>query len=127
MDIDISNYNMISDNYRLFFTFKQGRTVLKKSIFVGKTPNMSIILNDIGCMGILLDMEVMLMNPALKESEEDIEMDITGLNKEVIDEIQKHKWIESEKKHKDIGNNNAALDWIEHHYELWLRSRLSKK
>lgn len=77
--------------------------------------------------GFLFGMEVTQMNPALKDADEDINMDITGFNQEVIDEIKRHKWLESEKKHRDMGNNDAALDWIENHYELWLRSKLSKK
>ncbi|MCL5271012.1 MAG: hypothetical protein M1457_10815 [bacterium] len=29
-----------------------------------------------------------------------------------VQEIQKYKWIESEKEHRDIGFNRAALEWI---------------
>lgn len=39
------------------------------------------------------------------------------------EEILKHKWIESEKKGKDIGFERALLDWIRHHRENWRRGR----
>ncbi|MEC8209779.1 MAG: hypothetical protein VXY17_02415 [Verrucomicrobiota bacterium] len=38
------------------------------------------------------------------------------------EEILRHKWIESEKKGKDIGFERALLDWIRKHRENW-RSR----
>ena len=37
-------------------------------------------------------------------------------------EIQKHKWIESEKAGKDLGDR-AVLDWIRHHAAEWRRYR----
>jgi len=42
---------------------------------------------------------------------------------EIIREIERHKWLESEKVGHDIGGNRAALDWLERHYEQWKRSR----
>ena len=42
---------------------------------------------------------------------------------EIIDEIERHKWLESEKAGRDIGGNMAALDWITRHYEGWKRNR----
>ena len=38
---------------------------------------------------------------------------------EVIKEIEKHKWYESEKAGHNIGGNTAALDWLSKHYERW--------
>ena len=35
------------------------------------------------------------------------------------EEIHKHKWIESEKANKDIGFENALIDWIENHKCNW--------
>jgi hypothetical protein len=35
-------------------------------------------------------------------------------------EILKHKWIESEKAHRDLGKE-AVMDWIKHHAESWRR------
>jgi hypothetical protein len=34
-----------------------------------------------------------------------------------MEEIYRHKWIESEKVGYDIGETNAALDWIKKHAE----------
>jgi hypothetical protein len=34
------------------------------------------------------------------------------------EEIQRHKWIESEKAHRDLGQA-AVLDWIHHHAAEW--------
>lgn len=43
--------------------------------------------------------------------------------KEIILEIERHKWIESEKAGHDIGGNRAALDWLERHYDKWKRAK----
>lgn len=40
-----------------------------------------------------------------------------------LDEILKHKWIESEKAGKDIGFEKALMDWIFKHKAAWKRSR----
>ncbi len=42
------------------------------------------------------------------------------------DEILRHKWIESEKKGKDIGFERALLDWIRKHRQKWRSDRLVK-
>jgi hypothetical protein len=39
------------------------------------------------------------------------------------EEILRHKWIESEKKGKDIGFERALLDWIRKHRENWRSNR----
>lgn len=39
------------------------------------------------------------------------------------EEILRHKWLESEKKGKDIGFERALLDWIRKHRESWRTSR----
>lgn len=41
------------------------------------------------------------------------------------EEILRHKWLESEKRGKDIGFERALLDWIRKHREDWRRSRKS--
>ncbi len=43
--------------------------------------------------------------------------------KEILDEIERHKWIESEKVGHDIGRNAAALDWMGRHYSEWKKAR----
>lgn len=40
-------------------------------------------------------------------------------NEQMREEIRKHKWIESEKKGRDIGFATAAIDWIKKHGEEW--------
>ena len=42
------------------------------------------------------------------------------------EEILRHKWIESEKKCKDIGFERALLDWIRKHRESWRGARNTK-
>ncbi len=43
------------------------------------------------------------------------------------EEILRHKWIESEKKGKDIGFERALLDWIRKHRENWRKTRSDSK
>ena len=43
--------------------------------------------------------------------------------REIMHEIERHKWLESEKAGRDIGRNRAALDWLQRHYEGWKKSR----
>lgn len=40
-----------------------------------------------------------------------------------IQEIERHKWIESEKVGHDIGSVRAALDWTERYAHLWRNER----
>ena len=37
---------------------------------------------------------------------------------EVVDEINKHLWCESERCQRDFGFDNAKTDWIENHESL---------
>ena len=39
------------------------------------------------------------------------------------EEILRHKWIESEKAGRDIGFEQALLDWVRNHREAWRRRR----
>ncbi len=48
-------------------------------------------------------------------------------NKAVIEEINKHKWIESQKVGYDIGFDRAADDWITRFADQWERGHESKK
>ena len=43
------------------------------------------------------------------------------------EEILRHKWIESEKKGKDIGFERALLDWIRKHRENWRSERSHRR
>lgn len=40
----------------------------------------------------------------------------------IIEEINKHKWIESEKQGRDIGFDVAAIDWVMKYSGQWQRS-----
>ncbi len=42
------------------------------------------------------------------------------LNPQIIQEIHRHKWLESEKMGYDVGSNSAATDWISTYYDVWL-------
>ena len=46
-------------------------------------------------------------------------------NKEVIEEIKRHLWIESEKAGYDIGFEKAAEDWITRFSDDWVKYNLS--
>lgn len=39
------------------------------------------------------------------------------------EEILRHKWLESEKAGRDIGFENALIDWIMNHRANWRKSR----
>jgi hypothetical protein len=45
---------------------------------------------------------------------------------DILREIERHKWLESEKAGQDIGGNKAALDWLQRHYDLWKKGRDDK-
>ena len=42
------------------------------------------------------------------------------------DEIEKHKWLESEKAGKDIGFEKALMDWISYHRTAWRKAKQIK-
>jgi hypothetical protein len=44
-----------------------------------------------------------------------------------VDEILRHKWIESEKAGRDIGFEKALIHWKYNHYTQWRKARLSPK
>ncbi len=43
------------------------------------------------------------------------------------EEILRHKWIESQKAHEDIGFERALTDWVINHREEWRESTKLKK
>ena len=49
---------------------------------------------------------------------------VSALNKQVISEIMKYKWIESEKVGYDIGFEKAAKEWIDRYYDDFLKAFL---
>ena len=44
-----------------------------------------------------------------------------------IDEVNRHKWIESEKAGHDVGWEWALIDWIIRHRATWIRNQLAMK
>ncbi|MCA9400498.1 MAG: hypothetical protein KC713_02650 [Candidatus Omnitrophica bacterium] len=48
-------------------------------------------------------------------------------DKEVIAEINRHLWIESEKSGRDIGFDQAAQDWLERFSHAWMEYHPPKK
>ena len=43
-----------------------------------------------------------------------------------LEEIEKHKWFESEKSGCDVGFENAAADWIQRFGEEWAKYNCSQ-
>ena len=41
-------------------------------------------------------------------------------NRKVIEEINRHRWIESEKAGHDIGFEKAAMGWLERFSKAWM-------
>ena len=48
-------------------------------------------------------------------------------NKKVIEEINRHKWLESEIAGYDIGFEAAAEDWLKKHAAVWIAYHADKK
>ncbi len=49
------------------------------------------------------------------------QQDLKMFNYAQMEEIRKYKWIESEKACRDIGDNQAALEWIEKFGDIFRR------
>lgn len=48
-------------------------------------------------------------------------------NKKVIEEINRHKWLESEIAGYDIGFEAAAEDWLNKYAEIWIAHQSKNK
>ena len=48
-------------------------------------------------------------------------------DRRVVEEINRHLWIESEKAGRDIGFENAAEDWLKHFSKAWMDYHMPKK
>lgn len=51
-----------------------------------------------------------------------VELTNTALYKHFLqlrEEVLKHKWLESEKAHRDVGFEYALVDWVVHHKTKW--------
>ena len=47
-------------------------------------------------------------------------------DQKVIQEIERHKWFESEKAGFDIGFEKAAEDWLNHYSQKWMQKNLDQ-
>ena len=63
------------------------------------------------------------MVPPLNAKEVGMDQNHTELlkNKEVVDEINRHKWVESQKVGYDIGFEKAAEDWLKNFSTAWMQ------
>ncbi len=48
-------------------------------------------------------------------------------NRKVVEEINRHLWIESEKNGEDIGFDKAAEDWFKNFSKAWMEYHMPKK
>lgn len=48
-------------------------------------------------------------------------------NKDVLKEIERHKWLESEKAGHDIGFEKASRDWVNRYSREWMRQHRPQK
>lgn len=48
-------------------------------------------------------------------------------NKKVVEEINRHRWIESEKAGYDIGFDRASGDWLERFSRAWMDYHMPKQ
>ena len=48
-------------------------------------------------------------------------------NQDVVDEINRHRWLESEKAGKDIGFEVASEDWLKRFSTAWMQYHMPEK
>ena len=48
-------------------------------------------------------------------------------NKKAVEEINRHRWIESEKAGHDIGFETASVDWLEKFSAAWMQYHMPKR
>jgi hypothetical protein len=48
-------------------------------------------------------------------------------NKKAVEEINRHRWIESEKAGYDIGFKTASVDWLEKFSTAWMQYHMPKR
>lgn len=48
-------------------------------------------------------------------------------NKKAIDEINRHRWIESERVGHDIGFESASTQWLEKFSKAWMQYHMPKR
>ena len=48
-------------------------------------------------------------------------------NKKVVEEINRHRWIESERAGHDIGFERASTQWLEEFSKAWMQYHMPKR
>ena len=48
-------------------------------------------------------------------------------NKKAVEEINRHRWVESEKVGCDIGFETASVDWLEKFSTAWMQYHMPKR
>lgn len=48
-------------------------------------------------------------------------------NKQAVEEIQRHRWIESEKAGCDVGFDKAVEDWLARFSKAWMEYHMPKR
>ena len=48
-------------------------------------------------------------------------------NKKVVEEINRHRWIESEKAGHDVGFETASVDWLQKFSTAWMQYHMPKR
>ena len=48
-------------------------------------------------------------------------------NKQALEEINRHRWIESEKAGYDIGFESASMDWLEKFSSAWMQYHMPQR
>ncbi len=62
----------------------------------------------------------MLLNPIKKGNSVELDPKKLLKDKRVVEEINRHKWLESEIAGFDVGFEKAAEDWIENYAQPWV-------
>jgi len=52
---------------------------------------------------------------------------LTDLVRSQEEEVEKYKWIESEKEGRDIGTDRAIREWLQRHFSAWKRFQWRKE
>jgi hypothetical protein len=45
---------------------------------------------------------------------------LEDVNEGILDEILRHKWLESEKAGKNVGMQHAGDEWFAYHFPAWI-------
>ena len=63
----------------------------------------------------------------MNKQEKQIKAEELLKDKRVVEEINRHLWLESERSGHDIGFENATTDWLERFSKAWMNYHMPKK